>query len=61
MWITLVAPQALPKPPPQGAALTEAQGLSPDAHHPPQLPRGAGQQQVTGEPGEAGATGDFRV
>ena len=27
----------------------EAQGLSPDAHHPPQLPRRTGQQEVTGE------------
>lgn len=31
------------------ATLTEAEGLSPDAHHPPQLPRRAGQQEVTGE------------
>lgn len=29
--------------------LTEAEGLPPDPHHPPQLPCGAGQQEVTGE------------
>lgn len=29
--------------------LIEAQGLSPDAHHPPQLPGRTGQQEVTGE------------
>lgn len=38
----------------QAAALTKAQRLSTDAHHPPQLSRGAGQQEVTGEPGEVG-------
>lgn len=31
------------------ATLTEAKGLSPDPHHPPQLPCRAGQQEVTGE------------
>lgn len=37
------------------ATLTKAEGLPPNPHHPPQLPRRAGQQQVTGEPegGEA--------
>lgn len=35
--------------------LTEAQGLPADPHHPPQLPAGAGQQQVTGEPAKGGA------
>lgn len=40
------------------ATLTKAEGLPPDPHHPPQLPRRAGQQQVTGEPegGEANVT-----
>lgn len=31
------------------ATLTEAEGLPPDPHHPPQLPCRAGQQEVTGE------------
>lgn len=38
----------------RGATLTEAQGLPADPHHPPQLPAGAGQQQVTGEPAKRG-------
>lgn len=36
------------------ATLTEAEGLSPDPHHPPQLPCRAGQQEVTGEAGRDG-------
>lgn len=36
------------------AALTKAQGLPTDPHHPPQLPAGAGEQQVAGEPTEGG-------
>lgn len=33
-----------------GTRLTKAERLPPNPHHPPQLPRRAGQQQVTGEP-----------
>ena len=41
MWITLIptpTPGPSQVPDTRGAALTEAQGLSADAHHPPQLP-----------------------
>ena len=43
-------PQPFRSPRHKARPLTEAQGLSANAHHPPQLARGAGQQQVTGEP-----------
>lgn len=35
-------------------ALTKAQGLPTDPHHPPELPAGAGEQQVAGEPKKRG-------